>query len=78
MPYVAFIKGVEEWWDIDQKNFFLGNLSDLGIILEVLSLNTFTFLNNFLKKISNIKLKELLPSNKRKNLKKYLEDIKKI
>lgn len=50
MPYVAFIKGVEEWWDTDQKNFLLANLSDLGIILAVLSLNAFGFLNNLLEK----------------------------
>lgn len=70
MPYVVFIKGVEEWWDTDQKNFLLANLSDLGKILAVLSLNTFSFLKNILEKISSITLKELLPSNNKNNFKK--------
>lgn len=55
------------------------NLSDLGIILAILSLNTFGFLNNLIEKINNITLKDLLPSNNRKNndLKKNLKDLKK-
>lgn len=69
MPYAVFIKVVEEWWDTDQNNFLFTNLSDLAIILAVLSLNTFSFLNNVLEKISNVTFKELLPSNNKRNKK---------
>lgn len=69
MPYAIFIKGVEEWWGTDQKNFLFTNLSDVAIILAVLSLNTFSFLNNVLEKISNVTFKELLPSNNKRNKK---------